>query len=191
MKIAERILDIVENIPLVEMAFERKKIKDKIEGLFKPIIIHLIKLSIFDFNIDTIHWEKEIANYLSEIRKYVRNPKKGADVSNRTAFDLAYTQPLTTLNNDISDNPYVSRIGDISKNYIITSNLINQVKTKNVIMNDIKILDSAVSLSIQKMIDNILYAPGIYIIDEQTEPLKSILNNLITQTSELRKGIDG
>ena len=185
MKLAERILDIIENIPLVEMAFERKKIKDKIESLFKPIVLHLIKLAIFGFN--TEHWEREIANFLSEIRKYVRNPKKGAEVSSRTAFDLAYTQPLTTLRSNMSDNPYVSRIGDISRDYPYSSDLINLIKTKKIVIDDIKVLDSAIRLSIQKMVDDILYSSDIYIVDERTDPLKGIINDLIEKTKELRK----
>ena len=181
MKLAERVLEVIENIPLIEMSFERKKIKDKIENLFSPITLHLIKLSILTDDIE--HWEKEISNFLLEIEGYVKNPKKGAFVSKEIAFDLAYTQPLTTISHNINDNPYILRIKNISREY--NSKIIDLTLSKKITFNEIEILDNAVKISIRRMINDLLYEDSI--ININTKPLKSIFDNLIKQTEELRK----
>lgn len=179
-KLAERVLEIIENIPLVEMSFERKKIKDKIENLFKPIVLHLIKLSILTDDIE--HWEKEISNFLLEIEEYIKNPKKGAFVSKETAFDLAYTQPLTTIRHNINDNPYILRIKNISREY--NSKIIDLTLSKKINFNEIKILDDAVKISIKRMINELLYEDNI--ININTNPLKNIFGDLIEQTKGLK-----
>jgi len=192
MTIAERFLDIVENLQIVEMGYKRRAIKEEIRNLFNPIRLHLIKLCVFG---DSPHWEREISGFLFKIKKYVKNPKNGAFVSPDTAFDIAYTQPLTHRGESVKSSPYYDLIDETqddyysgskgSSGYSSSSKITDLFRQNKITMKEINILDNSIKIAIKGIVFDILYNKDT-IRKEDRGALRQIVSNLLEQTEELR-----
>ena len=193
MTIAERFLDIVENLQIVEMSYKRRAIKEEIRNLFNPIRLHLIKLCVFG---DSPHWEREISGFLFRIKKYIKNPKNGAFVSPDTAFDIAYTQPLTHKGESVKSSPYYDLIDELQDDYYSVgskgssgsssvSKITDLFRQNKLTMKEINMLDNSIKVAIKGIVFDILYNKDT-IRQEDREALRQIVNNLLESTEELR-----
>lgn len=62
-----KILDLIINTTLFEMAYEHKEAKKIVTSRSPQIFKHLLKLFIFESPENTKHWRKEITNWFREI----------------------------------------------------------------------------------------------------------------------------
>jgi hypothetical protein len=70
-----KILDILINTPLFEMAYERKRAKDLVSDLSPNIMDHMIKLFVMNSPETKNHWISEINSWLFKIDAITLKPK--------------------------------------------------------------------------------------------------------------------
>ena len=70
-----KVLDLLINTPLFEMAYERRKAKDLISDLSPNIVDHMIKLFVMHSPETKNHWISEINSWLFKIDAITLKPK--------------------------------------------------------------------------------------------------------------------
>ena len=70
-----KVLDLLINTPLFEMAYERRKAKDLISDLSPSIVDHMIKLFVMHSPETKNHWISEINSWLFKIDAITLKPK--------------------------------------------------------------------------------------------------------------------
>lgn len=77
MKWQEFVLDKLNETKLFEMAHERKDAKDTVTNLSPQIMLHLVKIFVFESPENVNHWASEINNWLNIIDDiYLKQNKK-------------------------------------------------------------------------------------------------------------------
>lgn len=105
-KLKEYIIKKIENMPIVEMAYDRKKYKDNIEGLGYQLLenwclIHYSKLSGKNETLIK-HWEDELSAHIDNICKMNLNFDK------KTAIKEVLYKTMELNNN--TDNSLINKI---------------------------------------------------------------------------------
>ena len=90
--------ELVADILLIEMAFNKKKMEEKIEGLQKPLNQHLIK--IIRYKDETNHQKhiNDIMNWLEQVQDLDFN-KKNNKFSKDLYFKILFKDPFTDSSN--------------------------------------------------------------------------------------------
>ena len=103
-ELKEYISDEYSNNILSEMAFSKKECEKKITGLEPQINIHLIKVLVFEDDINFNKHINDIVNWLLQIQKLDFN-KKNNKFSKSFYFDWLFVKPIT----DDSNIEYVTK----------------------------------------------------------------------------------
>lgn len=94
--------EFIADLLLNEMAFNKKKMEEKIENLENQINLHLIKIIRYDDEVNKQKHINDIMNWLDQIQRLDFN-KKGNKFSKELYFKLLFEQPIT----DDSNNQYI------------------------------------------------------------------------------------
>ena len=92
MRIFEILTDKILDLPLFEMAMERKHVIQNVRGLSAPLALHLIKYYAFDDQAKN-HWLSEITSFLEQIDSYTLKPK-GKKLDGSQYYSLLWDEPL-------------------------------------------------------------------------------------------------
>ena len=71
-----KVLDILINTPLFEMAYERRKAIEIVNSRSRNIVLHLLKIFAISGNKDRNHWMSEIDSWLGDINDIFLKPKR-------------------------------------------------------------------------------------------------------------------
>ena len=104
--VREHIVSKFNNI-ITEMAFDRKTVIKKIDGLEKPLNLHLIKIIRYKDDLNFEKHLKDVKNWLVQIQK-MDVGKKNKKLPEKEYFKLLFTQPFTDATN-------IKRIQDYEK----------------------------------------------------------------------------
>ena len=83
---------------ITEMAFDRKTVIKKIDGLEKPLNLHLIKIIRYKDDLNFEKHLKDVKNWLVQIQK-MDVGKKNKKLPEKEYFKLLFTQPFTDATN--------------------------------------------------------------------------------------------
>jgi hypothetical protein len=75
MRLIDIVADKLANTNLMEMAFQRREVENRITDLANPLVVHLIKILVFPKSAYKDHWIKEVNNWLRTINKFKLKPK--------------------------------------------------------------------------------------------------------------------
>ena len=90
--------ELVADILLIEMAFNKKKMEEKIEGLQKPLNQHLIKIIRYKDGTNHQKHINDIMNWLEQIQDLDFN-KKNNKFSKDLYFKILFKDPFTDSSN--------------------------------------------------------------------------------------------
>lgn len=110
MSLFELFIDHLFDVPLFEMAYERRKAIDVIRGVAPTLAIHLIKYYAFD-DVSKGHWASEINGYLSRIDNTTLKPNN-KKLSGETIYKLLWDEPLNNGIGFITKNITKLQAGD-------------------------------------------------------------------------------
>ena len=96
MKIVDLLLDRLTDTALFEMAFSRKKARDKASDLQIPIAKHLIKILMFGNSSIQAHWIKETNTWLYDIQD-MRIKNQNKPLNSKVLFQLLFEEPLGSI----------------------------------------------------------------------------------------------
>lgn len=79
-----------------EMAYDRKKMEEKISGIAPELVMHYIKVLCFPKHESYIHWLREIESWMDSISLMHMKTKNGRFKLEKY-FDLLYKEPVTKI----------------------------------------------------------------------------------------------
>jgi len=124
-----------------EMAFERKLVINRIRGLENQINEHLIKILMFDDEINFNKHFNDIENWLYQIQDFDVN-KKGNKLKEKDYFKLLFVEP-------ISDNTNVNYVNKKLKRSLKKYSTLKHIRTSSEVVYDMyqihKIIANALS----------------------------------------------
>ncbi len=88
-----RLIEILDNVPLYEMAYEQKKAEHIITGLEKPINDHILKLWTMPEASQKLHWLKELETWFDEIGEIVLKPNNRRPVP-KFYYRILFDEPF-------------------------------------------------------------------------------------------------
>ena len=117
--IKNRILDIIAENSLVELAFKRKFALDKIhEQAMGGITYELLKILLYQESKNQNHWRSKLNGYLLKTQKY-RNIKQGK-ITSSDFFETLFEGPLGEVN-QLKDEVNIIEDEYYKPSYFITS----------------------------------------------------------------------
>lgn len=106
---------------ITEMAFNKRKLEDKISGLEGPLNLHLIKVLKFKDEDNYLkHW-KDIQNWIDDIQDWDYN-SSGRKFTQKQYYNLLFVEPVTGINNiSYLTNKYKGRLRDYTNLPVLNS----------------------------------------------------------------------
>ena len=147
--VREYIVDKFKDI-ITEMAFDRKTVIKKIDGLEKPLNLHLIKIIRYKDDLNFEKHLKDIVQWLRDIQE-LDVGKKDKKLPEKEYFKLLFTNRFT-------DNTNTKHIKDLEKGSLSDYKSLNRIRTEE---ETIRIL-----YDIHKIISKKLANNDIWNIDE-------------------------
>ena len=75
-QLAQRLVESILSIPLLEMGSIRNEYQVKIQDLGTPFCEHILYLQIYPSSQDAHHWKNELKGYCSKIYRFAKRPDK-------------------------------------------------------------------------------------------------------------------